>query len=287
MKKIGFINLGFISLLILIYGLLLPTGLIRVTAWILLKLILPIGGFVMFGVNLFLLFIYRKRGNSSHYFSGLIISLLYIIPFLVTANVIPIAFPTSINKVSPTITVQWPLTEKSVIGWGGNSIENNLPHAMWGSERWAYDIVMSPNNTNQSDPTTYGIWDQEIISPVDGKIIAVKDDEEDIDANSEDFTSTEGNYVYIKVKETGTFLLLNHLKQDSLEVTLGDKVEAGDLLGRVGNSGSTSEPHLHIHHQRQNPNIVKHFLLAEGLPLYFEINGQSQMPLKSTVVMPQ
>jgi hypothetical protein len=43
-------------------------------------------------------------------------------------------------------------------------------------------------------------------------------------------------------------------------------------LAHVGNSGSTSEPHIHIHHQRQDPSQT--LLFAEGLPLYFrDIDG--------------
>lgn len=83
---------------------------------------------------------------------------------------------------------------------------------------------------------------------LDGVVIAAYDEEADITPGSEDVLSMEGNHVYLKVAETGTYLLLNDLKQHSVTVAVGDKVQAGDLLGLVGNSGSTSEPHLHIHH---------------------------------------
>ena len=49
----------------------------------------------------------------------------------------------------------------------------------------------------------------------------------------------------------------------------GDQVVAGQPLAKCGNSGRTSEPHLHIHHQRQDPRKVP-FGFAEGLPLFFE-----------------
>jgi murein DD-endopeptidase MepM/ murein hydrolase activator NlpD len=42
-------------------------------------------------------------------------------------------------------------------------------------------------------------------------------------------------------------VLLAHLRQNSLTVAPGQVIAAGDLLGRVGNSGNTSEPHLHVH----------------------------------------
>jgi len=92
--------------------------------------------------------------------------------------------------------------------------------------------------------------------------------------------------VYIKIDETGTYLLLNHLKKDSIIVKPGDRVKTGDLIGRVGNSGSTSEPHLHIHHQRQDPTQTLMPIFAEGLPLYFKDMAGKSMPEKNQIVVP-
>ena len=39
----------------------------------------------------------------------------------------------------------------------------------------------------------------------------------------------------------------------------GQHVNEGEFLAQVGNSGSSSEPHLHIHHQRQDPSKVSMF----------------------------
>lgn len=39
-----------------------------------------------------------------------------------------------------------------------------------------------------------------------------------------------GNYVYIRIDETDTYLLLNHLKQDSVVVKVGDVLAVGDYL---------------------------------------------------------
>ena len=48
---------------------------------------------------------------------------------------------------------QWPLKDKSVIGWDGDYIQDNLSYAMWESERWAYNIIMSPYETGQNAPS--------------------------------------------------------------------------------------------------------------------------------------
>ena len=41
----------------------------------------------------------------------------------------------------------------------------------------------------------------------------------------------------------GVKVILAHLKQSSMAVTSGMRVEEGDILGEVGNSGNTSQPH--------------------------------------------
>ena len=54
-----------------------------------------------------------------------------------------------------------------------------------------------------------------------------------------------GNHVILYCK--GYSILLAHLKKNSVSVSVGDHVEEGHFIGKVGNTGNTSEPHLHIH----------------------------------------
>ena len=54
-----------------------------------------------------------------------------------------------------------------------------------------------------------------------------------------------GNYVV--VESDGHFVHYAHLQRGSLRVRLGERVRRGEALGRVGNSGNTSGPHLHLH----------------------------------------
>ncbi|WP_240528080.1 hypothetical protein [Bacillus cereus] len=89
---------------------------------------------------------------------------------------------------------------------------------------------MEPYNINSDSNEDYGIWNREIYSPVSGIVVAVSDDEADIKLGSENFISMEGNHVYIKIKETGTYLLLNHFKKDSVSVEVGDHVKPGGHL---------------------------------------------------------
>jgi murein DD-endopeptidase MepM/ murein hydrolase activator NlpD len=73
-----------------------------------------------------------------------------------------------------------------------------------------------------------------------------------------------GNHVVLD-HGNGEFSLLAHLQKGSLRVKAGDTVKAGQPLGLCGNSGNTSEPHLHIHLQT-GPEFPG---ATEGLPMAF------------------
>ena len=62
-----------------------------------------------------------------------------------------------------------------------------------------------------------------------------------------------------------------HFKQHSIIVKQGQKVKSGELLGQCGNSGNSTEPHLHFHLQN-----VEDMTIAVGAKCYFEkilVNG--------------
>ena len=63
-----------------------------------------------------------------------------------------------------------------------------------------------------------------------------------------DAVNKAGNFVMI---DCGDFIItLAHMQNGSVAVRVGDNVTLGALVGRIGNSGQTGEPHLHIHAQR-------------------------------------
>lgn len=41
-------------------------------------------------------------------------------------------------------------------------------------------------------------------------------------------------------------LILQRLEYSSINVVIGEKIRQGDLIGKCGNSGNSSEPHLHF-----------------------------------------
>jgi murein DD-endopeptidase MepM/ murein hydrolase activator NlpD len=61
----------------------------------------------------------------------------------------------------------------------------------------------------------------------------------------------------VLVECEGVEVVLAHIKQGSLRVEVGDSVTVETVLGQVGNTGNTSEPHLHIHaEQGGEPGVI-------------------------------
>ncbi len=200
---------------------------------------------------------------------ALTLSLIAAYPLLILFGISNITYPNS-GKEKPAISIQVPLKNKSnVVLLGGKEYKI---HAIWGSECYAYDIMKKPYDIKSNNLYNFGIYGEEVISPIEGEVIAAYDDERDIPANQDEYLSLAGNYVYIRIEEIGTYLMFMHLKQSSVTVKAGDYVNVGDTIGNVGNSGTTSEPHLHLQHQRQNPLKVLHPTCAEGLPIIFVDN---------------
>lgn len=241
----------------------LAHGMWRVYSWLGVIIALPVVGVCLglgLGVGAFIHKKVTKRGLLA-----LVLALVMIFPISVTFGLVPLGYPVDPN-LQPALVVPSPF--KSPVH--GIAPDLNPAHRIWPQERYAYDFVATPYDTGSKVLTDYGIYDMLVYSPVKGTVIATFNSDPDITPNTEDFKSMAGNYVYIRIEKTGTYLMLVHLKQDSLVVKAGDTVNPGDLLGAIGNSGTTSEPHLHIQHQRQDPRGTMSVLFAEGLPLTFK-----------------
>ncbi|MDO3647758.1 M23 family metallopeptidase [Nocardia mangyaensis] len=72
-----------------------------------------------------------------------------------------------------------------------------------------------------------------------------------------------GNHVTIR-SDDGVYATVAHLRQGSLTVKVGDRVTAGSIIGQCGNSGNTSEPHVHAQLMDRAS-----FWTARGLPMTF------------------
>jgi hypothetical protein len=116
-----------------------------------------------------------------------------------------------------------------------------------------------------SDPSRYVIFGQPIYAPCPGQVLATEDGHADMSPPQPDRDHMPGNFVFIDCG--GIHVLLAHMKRGTVNVAPGERVSAGGLLGQVGNSGNSHEPHLHIH--AQTPAKSGAFLSGKPLPIRF------------------
>ena len=250
-------------------------GMMKITAWYTLQFIPPILGLV----SLIAIIIYAivKRKFSRLLTATLITSIVSLLPTILMFK--PVAFPMSLEKTTPSATVRLPADVPLKVAWGGDKIETNY-HTVTPDQRWAYDLLVEPYVNGSDKLEDYGCYGIPVLAPVSGLVTIAHDGEPDEVPGvvSNNYTAPTGNHVVIQLQETGTYLVIAHLKPGSVAVKAGETVEEGQVIGACGNSGNTSEPHIHIHHQRQDPAVFP-LNFAEGLPLYFRDHNGNPMPV--------
>lgn len=155
-------------------------------------------------------------------------------------------------RVAPAggIDVRFPLATGSYyVLQGGDSVVTNPFHVASGAPL-ALDIVKLTALGNRADGVApraleaYAIFGDPVLSPCDGVVARVRDGVADNPPAHPDPANGGGNQVVVRC--AGAEIRLVHLRRGSVAVAPGLAVKAGQLLGRVGNSGHSLEPHLHI-----------------------------------------
>ena len=219
----------------------------------------------------------RKRRFSRPMQTAFTLAVIALWPGLWSVGILQIRFPFELESAKPSATVRLPSNEKLRVAWGGDSLRTNY-HAFTPDQRWAYDLLIEPAGHGSKNLEDYGCYGTPVLAPVSGRVHSSTDGAPDHVPGeiSMDFSNPAGNSVVFKL-ETGTFLLIAHLAPGSVLVEAGDEVQEGDPIGACGNSGNTSEPHVHIHHQRQDP-VDRPLNFSEGLPLFFRDHDGQAMP---------
>ncbi len=185
-----------------------------------------------------------------------------------------------IENYIPKVKYSLPFNGEWVVVNGG--VTKEYSHS-WeiNSQRYAYDFIIL-NNEGKSyigDEmllNNYCCYGCPVLSPADGIVVEIRTDCKDskiIGSGKTDrlIKDIRGNYIVIKHSDD-EFSCLAHLAPRSIMVSVGQKVRRKEQIALSGNSGNTSEPHLHF--QIQN---TKNFFNSAGLPIHFEnINIESQ-----------
>ncbi len=252
----------------------LQGGMRKVSAWYLLQVIPPLQGLLCLVPTVLYALIRRRLTKAIA--ATILASLLSIAPAIQMFAPV-VAYPASLASMTPAATVRLPADGPLKVASGGDTPEVNN-HVVVPDQRWAYDFVVEPYFTESASLADYGCYGVPVVAPAAGLVVMARDGQPDMvpGAPSNNTEAPYGNVVAIEL-DTGTYLIVAHLKPGSVAVREGERVQEGQVIGQCGNSGNSSEPHIHIHHQRQDPNDYP-INFAEGLPLYFRDHDGPPMP---------
>ena len=168
-----------------------------------------------------------------------------------------------------------PFKGEWTVFWGGDTKELNY-HVESEAQKNAFDIVITDKNgksfkTDGKTNEDYYAFGKELIAPCDAEVVLSVDGIKDNIPGELNPIYIPGNTVILKTKND-EFLFFAHFKQNSIVVKQGQKVKQGELLGLCGNSGNSSEAHLHFHIQN-----IEDMNKATGAKSYFSeifVNGE-------------
>lgn len=174
----------------------------------------------------------------------------------------------------------FPLVGRAIVTQGQFSNGGHEGHGT----RFAIDVMglgptYGPLAGGGSGNAQFAGWDQAVLAPAAGIVVYARNDVPDNvgDVDPADvfgslpdpILATAGNAVVID-HLNGEFSALMHMREGSVRVKVGDRVEAGYHIGGLGNSGDSFGPHLHYQLQ-DGPGL----LTASSLPISFSNVGNS------------
>jgi len=189
-----------------------------------------------------------------------------------------------------SVDMRLPFDDEWTVFWGGDTAEQNY-HVQNRAQKNAFDIIITDENgkshkTNGKTNEDYYAFGKELLAPADGEVTEVIVGVKDNVPGEMNPGQVTGNTVVLKTAEN-EYLLFAHFKEGSIVVKRGQKVKRGELLGLCGNSGNSSEPHIHFHIQN-----VEDMSLATGVKSYFDVllvNGELKKdysPVKGDKIKP-
>lgn len=151
--------------------------------------------------------------------------------------------------VRSTISLGLPFRDRWFVFWGGDSLELNQ-HIQHASQRRAADLIVVDDHGKsfRSDGRRnedYYAYGKEILAAADGKVVTVIDGVPDNEPGSMNPYFALGNAVIVE-HESKVYSVYAHLKPHSVRAKVGAKIRRGQVLGLCGNTGNSSEPHLHF-----------------------------------------
>lgn len=168
-----------------------------------------------------------------------------------------------------------PFKDEWTVVWGGDTKELNY-HVESNAQKNAFDIIIinkkgNSYKTNGKTNQDFYAFGKQLFAPCDGEVVLVIDGVNDNKVGEMNSVDVGGNTVIIKTTNN-EFVVFCHFKNKTIVVKKGQQVKQGQVLGQCGNSGHSSEPHLHFHLQNGIDMNT-----ATGIKCYFDklnVNGK-------------
>ncbi|MBA4405931.1 hypothetical protein C0389_01520 [bacterium] len=127
----------------------------------------------------------------------------------------------------------------------------------------------SASHGDQNVCENWYVYGQNVYAVADGFVVSVNDgmpDQSPVGSVSNDLNTynSAGNSITIHIPGAG-FAIYGHLKTNSILMKSGQMVQKGQIIGKVGNSGNSTAPHLHFGLHSDFP-----WYISEGLPFYID-----------------
>jgi hypothetical protein len=125
-------------------------------------------------------------------------------------------------------------------------------------------------NGDPSDVHNYVSYGVNVLAVADGTVVETLNNLDDQkpgtlpDPKTINVDNVLGNHVILDLGD-GVYALYAHLIKGSVAVAKGERVKPGQILGKLGNSGNTSAPHLHFH-LTEGPSVLG----SSGIPYEFD-----------------
>lgn len=186
-----------------------------------------------------------------------------------------------------TTSMSLPFKEAWYVFWGGTEVSQNY-HVAHKNQKYAYDIMMVKDGSSFKGDSkkneNYYVFGKDLIAPCDAIVVKVITGVHDNIPGELNPAQLTGNTVVLETKNK-EYLLFAHLKQGSIVVKEGQQIAKGELIGQCGNSGNTTEPHLHLSLQNQ----IDMFGATGGKLLFDKIlvNGELKedyLPVKGDII---
>jgi hypothetical protein len=148
-----------------------------------------------------------------------------------------------------TIPLVLPFRGQWFVDWGGGTPADNH-HVGHGSQRHAADLVIrgADGKTHRGDGKTnadYLAYGADVLAVADGTVTTVVDGVPENVPGAMNPDAVAGNYVTIRHADS-LYSFYAHLQPGKMHVQVGTTVKAGTAIGLCGNSGNSSEPHMHF-----------------------------------------